>query len=406
MLINEGVQSIYIFESFVGSPEGVVNSQKITMTKKVFTILLFAFVIGGINTAFAVAAHVCGAVASQVDESSGLDFSGGSSFWTHNDGYGDNRIYKIGMTGTCSKTITVTNAVNNDWEDITHDEARTKMFIGDFGNNNDNRTNLRIWIIPYPSTISGTTTTATSIKFSYPDQRRFPSKWLNFDVEGFFHFNGKLYLFTKADGNAIGYTKLYTLPDAPGTYVATLVDSFATTQRITSAAISPNGTTVALLSNTKIFLFRNWTGRNIFSGNVTKLAIDGGWTQKEGITFFDDETVYITDEGGSNKLYSVNLSSYIPRLAAPQVQTETAVDEVTLALYPNPATSYTNIRSSIPFEKLNVIITDLSGKVVKEFSYENTSDIRIETDDLANGMYAVVLLGDNRKNSLQLNVAK
>ena len=50
--------------------------------------------------------------------------------------------------------------------------------------------------------------------------------WMNFDVEAFFHFNGHLYLFTKADGDAIGYTKMYRLSDDPGSYSATLVDSF------------------------------------------------------------------------------------------------------------------------------------------------------------------------------------
>ena len=62
--------------------------------------------------------------------------------------------------------------------------------------------------------------------------------WMNFDAEGFFQRNGLLYIFSKSDGSAVGYTKLYTIPDQPGTYTATLIDSFYTNDRITSADIN------------------------------------------------------------------------------------------------------------------------------------------------------------------------
>ncbi|MBK9026208.1 MAG: hypothetical protein IPL69_20290 [Saprospiraceae bacterium] len=57
--------------------------------------------------------------------------------------------------------------MNSDWEDLTSDCSRTYMFIGDFGNNACDRTNLHIYRTPYPSTVSGTTVTAEAINFTY-----------------------------------------------------------------------------------------------------------------------------------------------------------------------------------------------------------------------------------------------
>jgi hypothetical protein len=310
-----------------------------------------------VTNTYAVRAIVKGSVCSSVHEASGLDFTGGSTFWTHNDGYGDNKLYRIGSTGALKRTVRVTNATNVDWEDITSDKEKNNMYIGDFGNNNNNRTNLKIYKIPYPSNFSGSTVTARVIRFSYPDQHRFPSRWLNFDVEAFFHHNGLLYLFTKADGNAIGYSKLYTVPDDEGTYVATLVDSFRISGRVTSAAISPDGATVTLISNTKIYMFRNFTGRNVFNGHYTKISIDGGWTQKEGVTFQNNSTICLIDEGRSNKLYTVNLSPYYGslRMESPDENEE---ENITKNIASQKSAPPSSLTSEGVFTQLEVFVSN------------------------------------------------
>jgi hypothetical protein len=358
----------------------------------------------------AVHASVRGSVSSSVDEASGIDFTGGSSFWTHNDGYGDNKLYKLNSTGSLTRTLTVSNATNYDWEDITSDKQKDNMYIGDFGNNNCDRTNLKIYKIPYPSTVSGNTVTASVIRFSYPDQHRFPSRWMNFDVEGFFHYNGLLYLFTKADGNGIGNCKLYTIPDDPGTYVATLVDSFHISGRITGADISPDGKSVVLISNTKIYLFNDFSGVNVFNGDYTKISIDGGWTQKEGVCFYSNSLIYLIDEGSSNKLYSVDLSPYLPaeRVGSPVADLPEEEDEITntestplaISIYPNPAQSFFVLRAEENFTHVDVVITDLSGKLISQIPIDNPDvDIRIDAGQYPAGFYLVQIIGDNQKRS-------
>lgn len=231
-----------------------------------------------INTSQAITATLKGSLPSSVGECSGLDFNGNASFWTHNDGFGDNRLYKVGMTGSLQQTITLTGATNFDWEDLTHDVNRDHLFIGDFSNNDCDRTNLRIYKIPYPNS-STTTVTPEIIEFTFSDQTDFPSAWMNFDVEAFLHFNGRLYLFTKADGSAIGYTKMYSLSENAGTKVANLVDSFYTNDRTTAADVSPSGDAMILMSNSHIHIFKNFSGSD-FLVAITQVNISGGWTQK------------------------------------------------------------------------------------------------------------------------------
>lgn len=333
----------------------------------------------------AITTTVIGALPSVASESSGLDYNGSASFWTHNDGFGDNHLYKVNFSGTLTQTITITGATNYDWEDLTHDANWDHMFIGDFGNNNCDRTNLCVYRIPYPRT-GVVTAAAEAINFSYPDQQRFPSPWMNFDVEAFCHFNGNLYLFTKTDGSAVGYTKMYRIPDNPGTYVATLVDSFYTNDRTTSADINPDGTALVLISNSHIHVFKNFSGDNFFNGQHTQINISGSWTQKEAVTFTSDNEIYLTDEnsGSGNNLYYLSLANYIP------ASTTTAVNEVEntgASVYPNPASEQVHLELNKPYHTVSVQLFDITGKVVNTAVFENTQKMIMDITKFSPGIY-------------------
>ncbi|MBK8364208.1 MAG: hypothetical protein IPL24_11160 [Bacteroidetes bacterium] len=88
------------------------------LSKNPFRILIGLALCLTINTSQAITATLKGSLPSSVGECSGLDFNGNASFWTHNDGFGDNRLYKVGMTGSLQQTITLTGATNFDWEDL------------------------------------------------------------------------------------------------------------------------------------------------------------------------------------------------------------------------------------------------------------------------------------------------
>jgi hypothetical protein len=350
--------------------------------------------------AASVSASAQGPLPSVLVESSAVDFTGGSHFWSLDDSGGP-VIHKIANDGSLVKSITVSNASNRNWEDLTHDVNRNYMFIGDFGNNNCDRTNLRVYRIPYPSSATGSTTTADVINFTYPDQTRFPARWLNFDCEAFFHFQGKLYLFTKADGSAVGYTKLYSIPDAPGTYVACLLDSFYTNDRTTSADISPDGKSVVLISNTHIHLFKNFQGKDFFGGQHTQLNIAGSWTQKEGVSFSSNNEIYLTDEntGSGNNLYYIDLGNWIPPAQNTTTSIEKIKENVTASAFPVPANqSVTLTLKNITPGNYNFALFDLTGKIVfKEIIENPMSPFEISTENFPSGVYFYKVFSESKE---------
>jgi hypothetical protein len=258
-----------------------------------------------------------------LNESSGLTFITPNRLYTHNDSGGNDEIYELDTLGNLIRTITINSANNSDWEDITQDNQQN-IYIGDFGNNNNDRTNLRVYKIPSPLSFSGNSTTANVIEFNYPDQTMFPPNPTkrNFDVEGFVWFNDSLFLFTKnrtAPFN--GYCKMYKIPATPGTYTAQLCDSVflcANSQNecwVTSAALSPDNSHLALLNNSKIWWFSCFNGSNFFEGKMATIALNST-TQKEGISFKNNHQVYITDEffnpdNSGGNLYEANLINYL-----------------------------------------------------------------------------------------------
>ncbi|MEY4594303.1 MAG: hypothetical protein RIQ47_713 [Bacteroidota bacterium] len=370
------------------------------MKHTIYFLLLIALF--SVKSAFgAVTPTVVSPLPAQIDESSGLVSDLNGMNWSHNDGYGDNRIYGFSNTGVLSRTVTVSNAVNTDWEDITHDAGFNHMFIGDFGNNACSRTNLKIFRIPFPTASSSSTVTADVIQFSYPDQQQFPSAWMNFDAEAFMHHNGYLYIFSKPDGIAVGYTKLYRVPAQPGNYVATLVDSFYTNDRPTSVAINSDGSAVVLIAVSRIHLFQNWTGDNFFSGQHTQINFGGVYTQKEAVSFRTLSEITLTDEnnGTGNFLYSINLAPFItsPTSTSGNSPSESVgVDKV--VVFPNPASDFINIRA-IQTKDNDVLfeLFDVLGNLVKSVTLPAMIGLRMDVSALPNGTYYYRVTDNNRE---------
>jgi hypothetical protein len=79
---------------------------------------------------------------SYAGESSGIAYTD-RALWTHNDSGNASDFFKVDtVSGALLQKISITNFPNNDWEDITADS--NYIYIGDFGNNNGTRTDLRV----------------------------------------------------------------------------------------------------------------------------------------------------------------------------------------------------------------------------------------------------------------------
>ncbi|MEX0312772.1 MAG: hypothetical protein AB3N18_01240 [Allomuricauda sp.] len=256
-----------------------------------------------------------GKIPSQLSEVSGLIYTA-PSLWLIEDNGNKDHIYSINLKGQLIKDYKVKNAKNNDWEDLAKDE-NGNIFIGNFGNNDNDRKNLSIYKIPNPDKEKGDAVEAEQIKFSYPEQKKFPPKKskLLYDCEAFFYKNGFLYLITKNRVRPYtGKALIYKVPAVKGSYKAELVGEFAscTNQKfcsITAADISPDGKKVALLSSGRIWLFSNFSGDD-FTKGIQQVIDVKHRTQQESICFLDNSTLLVADEQSQTKgrnLYSYKL---------------------------------------------------------------------------------------------------
>ena len=257
-----------------------------------FLLILFAGLVNGCTSDPAEqqvpGLQKIGQMPAQVDESSGIETTDEPGvFLTHNDAGGKPVLYKINSEGQLLEKIPVPDAKNNDWEDLTRD-SRGYLYIGDFGNNSHRRENLRI----YKVRLDGFRNEG-EIKFRYAGQEEG-----SFDAESMFWHNGKLYVITKMRGGKKP-AEVYELPDQPGEYVAKKVETLDTKRPVTSAAISPNGQRLALLSNKRLLLFDVPAGNNPpFCKQEPKSISIKETGQAEGVVFLDANTLLLTDEEG------------------------------------------------------------------------------------------------------------
>ncbi|CAM4113877.1 hypothetical protein ZORO111903_01635 [Zobellia roscoffensis] len=237
-----------------------------------------------------------------LEENSGIAAYNDNSAWFIEDSGNDDIITKVDYRGEVLKELKVKNGKNKDWEDLTEDK-KGNLYIGDFGNNNSSRKNLVIYKLPNPEYEGGDHITAEQITFRYPEQKKFPPKKNErlYDAEAFFHYNNYLYIFTKNRADPFtGESLVYRVPDTKGDYEAEFLGKITPcndwdTCRITSADISPDGKTVALLSTGKIWTISNVDLEDLPNSTLEEIDLLVR-SQLESITFIDNTTLLLSDE--------------------------------------------------------------------------------------------------------------
>lgn len=311
-----------------------------------------------------------GQLPSVLYESSGIAITAPNKIWSHNDAGNENKLYCVNPSGQLLRTITISNVTNNDWEDLAVDNLK-RIYIADVGNNNNDRQNLAFYRIPDPESFSANEVSAEIINFSFEDQNAFPPppQSANFDVEAVVWHNDSLFLFTKDRSSPLsGFTKLYKLPATPGTFVAMLVGSYymgytIATAQVTAADINHETGHLVLLAKNRLVHFKNYSGNNFFTGEITDYTFTTTPGQVEAISFTSPTTLIMTDEGSTSNpglIYQIEL--------APQgvTENESRVDNFRLSQnYPNPFNPTTKISFTISErEHVKLSIFDMLGKQV------------------------------------------
>lgn len=227
-------------------------------------------------------------------ESSGVILSDGF-IYTFNDSGNPSIFYKVNPeNGTLIQSISVSNYDNKDWEDITADNDY--IYIGDFGNNEGIRTDLRILKISKSQFINNAapsvSVTAELIQFSYAEQTSFlSSSTHNFDCESIISKGDQLYIFTKDRGD--NNTRVYKLSKQPGNYVLSSQGTYQVNGLITGGDYNAQTNELVLIGytsghkNSFIYHFSNFIEDAFFGGKVQKKVIGNAtndW-QTEGIAF-------------------------------------------------------------------------------------------------------------------------
>jgi hypothetical protein len=341
---------------------------------KLSGIFLFFFLMPLIGLAQTpVTPEIITTLSPDMNETSGLANLDGA-IWTHNDSGGQPELYQIDtIDGSVTRTVTVSNATNIDWEDIATDG--TSLYIGDFGNNNGDRTNLRIYKVLRSDIASADVVTAEIIDFEYSDQ----TSWIpapnnnDFDCEAMIAWNDSLYLFSKNWTNQ--QTKQYVLTRQPGTQTAQLQGTFDVAGLVTGATMIPSSQALVLvgyagLTGSTTWLFTGFTGSNFFSGNFQTFP----WTlfaQCEGVCVRNNTSVYITSEEFPFPL------SLDPTLFALDLPVSVSIPDVIIR-EPIPRIWYADTQVFIELTEnivtpVNIQILNLAGKSLKTDSYSNNS---------------------------------
>jgi hypothetical protein len=274
-------------------------------------LFLFLFVS---STSIGQKINKIGKLPKVINESSGLILYNDTLLITHNDSGDKPILYFVNLQGNLIHQITISNAINNDWEEITKDDVGN-IYIGDFGNNQNKRKNLTIYKITPENLLKMTNVDAKIISFSYPDQCAFPpsDSLLNFDAEAMCFYNDSIWIFTKCRAVPFhGNSFIHAVPSNPGNYNATakgslfIGDSGFTKDAVTGATIGNSLLYLTTYNRIVVYEFEN----NTF--HFKKIIHTTPYSQKEAITISKDHsTLFLTDEvqkiiGGGN-LYKINL---------------------------------------------------------------------------------------------------
>lgn len=359
--------------------------------KKIFTIILLLF------NLLTISSQTIDLQTPALDQNSGLLFYN-SKLISHNDSGGDASLYEIDTsTGAITRTVTISNATNVDWEDLTQDTSY--IYIGDFGNNFGNRTNLRIYKISKDDYNNNDTVTAEIISYSYADQLDFTSNINNhnWDAEALISYGDKLLIFSKnwVDNKV----NVYAIPKTSGTHIANIESTYNTNGLITGADTSSDESIIYLTGYTDsappfMYTIHNIPNNSldVFTGTVSDKITDITpiGNQVEAIAYKETtaskHNLYISNEKFTTVFNSIpfNFPAKLRTIQIDVAETETLTISATevassFKLYQTPSGKTLKTNTLVD----EIIIFDVFGRTV--IKQQHIQEISLGT--LNSGVY-------------------
>jgi hypothetical protein len=197
-----------------------------------------------------------------------------SIVWSHNDGGAGSFLFAIdAASGNLEQTITLAGTLNLDWEDlfVVSDRKQPLLAVADVGDNEKRRKNCLIHLFEESAGKDGKLSLKKNrtIRFHYPEGKRFDCEAAAFDGR-----TGNAVVLTKAKSKTLLFEVPLEAVDGEGLVVAKLAGTLTPPAEFpdktamvnfkrgifgtscTSADISPDGKTLAVLTYTDCFLYR------------------------------------------------------------------------------------------------------------------------------------------------------
>ncbi len=328
-------------------------------------------------------------------ETSGLIYWN-NRLWSQNDDT-DTKLYAIDTaTGNQLQVVNMPNVVNTDWEEISQDDDY--LYIGDFGNNaHGNRSDLHILRIKKSSILQGVPQIDT-IWFNFSNQTNLqdhPGNTTEFDCEAMVVTSDSIYLFKKQWTTF--KSTVYRLPKAPGNYTADSLFTLDVSGLITGATYVTAKKLIVLCGYTSakipfLYLMYDFPNHQFLLGNKRRININLSFHQVEGIATNNGLKYYITNEKAGNsvvtfpqQLHILDLTNYLSTYFL-GINSSTLSNTTPLQIQYNQQTLI--IRNSERHSG-NVLLCDVSGRLVREIEIIGNSYQTIENIKLSNGIYFI-----------------
>jgi hypothetical protein len=261
----------------------------------------------------------------KLKEASGMQAGAGGVFFVHNDD-GKPVLFITDANGRDLGSMTVKNAKNKDWEDITKvpGENGPLLVIADSGNKKKERKKARLYFLeePAPGAYGGDLEVAHRLKVNYPDGRR--------DVEAVaYDPSGNMILFLNKRTSP---PRLYGVPldkalsreeieaeflaEVPGFRPPTAEDLLKSPRRgllvsqPTGMDISDDGRLAAVMTYRSLYIFQREEGETWAEAFQRKPVEHVGppGLHDEAVTFgHDQQSIYITTERRPAPVYRLDL---------------------------------------------------------------------------------------------------